>query len=118
MAFDKQKRRLKIKKRIRKNIFGTPEMPRMSVYRSNKHISVQIIDDVNSQTLVAASSRDKELVEAKGNKSEVATAVGERIAKLAVEKGIGNIVFDRNGFLYHGRVKALAVGARKGGLKF
>lgn len=118
MAFDKQKRRLKIKKRIRKNIFGTPEMPRMSVYRSNKHISVQIIDDVNSQTLVAASSKDKELAEAKGNKSEIATIVGDRIAKLAVEKGINTIVFDRNGFLYHGRVKALADGARKGGLKF
>jgi large subunit ribosomal protein L18 len=118
MAFDKQKRRLKIKKSIRKKMFGTPDMPRMSVYRSNKHISVQIIDDINGQTLVAASSTDKELAEAKGNKSEIATVVGERIAKVAVEKGIEKIVFDRNGFLYHGRVKALAEGARKGGLKF
>ncbi len=118
MAFDKQKRRLKIKKRIRKNIFGTPEMPRMSVYRSNKHISVQIIDDVNNQTLAAASSRNKDLAEAKGNKSEIAANVGELIAKRAGEKGINKIVFDRNGYLYHGRVKSLAEGARKGGLKF
>ncbi|ALO16678.1 50S ribosomal protein L18 [Salinivirga cyanobacteriivorans] len=118
MAFDKQKRRLKIKKRIRKNIFGTPEMPRLSVYRSNKHISVQIIDDVNNKTLVAASSRNKELAEAKGNKSEIATSVGELIAKRALDKGVNQIVFDRNGYLYHGRVKSLAEGARKGGLKF
>ena len=118
MAFDKQKRRFKIKKRIRKKIFGTPEMPRLSVYRSNKHISVQIIDDVNNKTLVAASSRNKELAEAKGNKSEIATSVGELIAKRALDKGVNKIVFDRNGYLYHGRVKSLAEGARKGGLKF
>ncbi len=118
MAFDKQKRRLKIKKRIRKSIFGNPEMPRLSVYRSNKHISVQIIDDVNNKTLAAASSRNKELAEAKGNKSEIATSVGELVAKRAIDKGINQIVFDRNGYLYHGRVKSLAEGARKGGLKF
>jgi len=118
MAFDKQKRRLKIKKRIRKSVFGTPEMPRMSVYRSNKHISVQIIDDVKNQTLVAASSRNKEIAEATGNKSEIANTVGELIAKRASEKGINKIVFDRSGYLYHGRVKSLAECARKGGLKF
>lgn len=118
MAFDKQKRRLKIKKRIRRNIFGSPKMPRMSVYRSNKHISVQVIDDIQGVTLVSASSNDKEFAELKGTKVELAGAVGELVSKRAAEKGITEIVFDRNGFLYHGRVKALAEGARKGGLKF
>jgi len=118
MAFDKQKRRLKIKKRIRRNIFGNPEVPRMSVYRSNKHINVQVIDDIHGTTLVAASSNEKELAEFKGTKVELAAAVGELVSKRAAEKGITKIVFDRNGFLYHGRVKAVAEGARKGGLKF
>ncbi|MGD9992920.1 MAG: 50S ribosomal protein L18 [Salinivirgaceae bacterium] len=118
MAFDKKIRRQKIKENIRKKIGGTSEMPRMSVYRSNKQISVQIIDDVAQTTLAAASSLNKEIAEFKGNKTQQADKVGELVARLALEKGITQVVFDRNGYLYHGRVKALAEAARKGGLKF
>ncbi|PKP08081.1 MAG: 50S ribosomal protein L18 [Bacteroidetes bacterium HGW-Bacteroidetes-4] len=118
MAFDKKIRRQKIKENIRKKISGTSEMPRMSVYRSNKQISVQIIDDVAQTTLAAASSLNKEIAEFKGNKTQQADKVGELVARLALEKGITQVVFDRNGYLYHGRVKALAEAARKGGLKF
>lgn len=106
--------------RIRQNLYGTPEKPRLSVYRSNKNISVQIIDDVNGTTLVAASSLDKELkaqIRNGGNK-EAAKQVGEAIAKRALAKGIETVSFDRGGFLYHGRVKELADGARAAGLKF
>lgn len=106
--------------RIRKNLYGTPEQPRMCVYRSNKNISVQIIDDVNGVTLASASTIDKELkasVEYGGNK-EAAKAVGEAVAKRALAKGIETVTFDRGGFLYHGRVKELAEGAREAGLKF
>lgn len=118
MAFDKKIRRQKIKENIRKKMSGTSEMPRMSVYRSNKQISVQIIDDVAKTTLAAASSLNKEIAELKGNKTQQADKVGELVAKQALEKGITQVVFDRNGYLYHGRVKALAEAARKGGLKF
>jgi large subunit ribosomal protein L18 len=118
MAFDKKIRRQKIKENIRKKMSGTSEMPRMSVYRSNKQISVQIIDDVAQTTLAAASSLNKEIAEFKGNKTQQADKVGELVARLALEKGITQVVFDRNGYLYHGRVKALAEAARKGGLKF
>ncbi len=118
MAFDKLIRRQKIKESIRAKITGTASMPRMSVYRSNKQISVQVIDDVAGVTLASASSLNKEIAESKGNKTQIAEKVGEFIAKVAIEKGITNVVFDRNGFLYHGRVKALAEAARKGGLKF
>ncbi|MGE4289556.1 MAG: 50S ribosomal protein L18 [Salinivirgaceae bacterium] len=118
MAFDKKIRRQKIKENIRKKISGTSEMPRMSVYRSNKQISVQLIDDVAQTTLAAASSLNKEIAEFKGNKTQQADKVGELVARLAIEKGITQVVFDRNGYLYHGRVKALAEAARKGGLKF
>lgn len=118
MAFDKKIRRQKIKENIRKKLSGTSEMPRMSVYRSNKQISVQIIDDVAQTTLAAASSLNKEIAEFKGNKTQQADKVGELVARLALEKGITQVVFDRNGYLYHGRVKALAEAARKGGLKF
>lgn len=107
-------------KRVRKNLFGTPEMPRLCVFRSNKNISAQIIDDVNGVTLVSASTLDKELkaqVENGGNK-EAAKKVGEAVAKRALEKGIEVVAFDRGGFLYHGRVKELADGAREAGLKF
>ena len=106
--------------RIRKNVYGTPEKPRLCVFRSNKNISVQIIDDVNGVTLAAASTLDKELkgqIEYGGNK-EAAKKVGEAIAKRALEKGIETVAFDRGGFLYHGRVKELADGAREAGLKF
>jgi large subunit ribosomal protein L18 len=119
MALKKQERRLKIKMRIRKRIHGTPEKPRMSVYRSNKQISVQVIDDVNCVTLASATSRVKEIAEqAKITKTEQARLVGKLAAEKAIEKGITTVVFDRNGYLYHGRVKALADAAREGGLKF
>lgn len=107
-------RRNKIKTRIRGKISGTAERPRMSVFRSNKAIYVQVIDDLAGNTLVAASSKGLE----GGTKVEIAAKVGEEIAKKAVEKGITEVVFDRNGYLYHGRVKSLADAARKGGLKF
>ncbi|MEF9921759.1 MAG: 50S ribosomal protein L18 [Anaerovoracaceae bacterium] len=113
-------RRVKRHERVRKNLYGTPEKPRLCVYRSNKNISVQIIDDVNHSTLAAASSLDKELksvVEYGGNK-DAAKKVGEAIAKRALAKGIETVSFDRGGFLYHGRVKELADGAREAGLKF
>ena len=113
-------KRLKRHARVRKNLVGTPEKPRLCVFRSNKNISCQIIDDVNHTTLAAASSLDKELkaeMEYGGNKA-AARKVGEAIAKRALEKGIEEVAFDRGGFLYHGRVKELAEGAREGGLKF
>lgn len=113
-------RRVKRHERVRQNLYGTPERPRLCVYRSNKNISAQIIDDVNHTTLVAASSLDKELkgqIENGGNK-EAAKKVGEALAKRALAKGIEEVCFDRGGFLYHGRVKELADGAREGGLKF
>ena len=106
-------RRLARHKRVRKDLHGTPERPRLCVFRSNKNISVQIIDDVNGVTLAAASTLDKELkgqIEYGGNK-EAAKKVGEAIAKRALEKGIETVAFDRGGFLYHGRVKELADGA-------
>jgi large subunit ribosomal protein L18 len=118
MAFSKQIRRQKIKESIRSKVFGTEEMPRLSVFRSNKNISVQIINDVTGITLASASSESKEFADFKGNKIEQATKVGELIAKVASEKGLSTVVYDRNGYLYHGRVKALAEAARVGGLKF
>ncbi len=110
----KIQRRLKIKKRIRGRISGTAARPRMSVFRSNKAIYVQLIDDLAGKTLVSASSKGIE----EGTKSEIAAMVGENVAKKALEVGIESVVFDRNGYLFHGRVKSLADGARKGGLKF
>ena len=106
--------------RIRKIVNGTPEQPRMTVFRSNKQIYVQFIDDLAGVTLATASSLDKEVVaEAAGkNKSEVAALVGKLAAQRALEKGISTVAFDRNGYLYHGRVKMLADAAREGGLKF
>ena len=113
-------RRVKRHDRVRKNLNGTPERPRLCVYRSNKNISAQIIDDVNGVTLVSASSLDKDLkaeIGYGGNK-EAARKVGAAVAKKALEKGIEVVCFDRGGFLYHGRVAELAAGAREGGLKF
>lgn len=118
MASFKLERRNKIKASIRRNVSGTAEKPRMSVFRSNKQISVRIIDDVEGVTIASASSMVKEISEVKETKIQKAEKVGEQIAKTALEKGISEVVFDRNGFLYHGRVKALADAARKGGLKF
>ena len=111
----KQERRNKIKARIRGRIAGTAQRPCMSVFRSNKQIYAQLIDDEAGRTLVSASSRGLDIT---GTKSEIAAQVGENVAKKAIEAGITTVVFDRNGFLFHGRVKALADGARKGGLKF
>jgi large subunit ribosomal protein L18 len=109
--------RIKRHERIRKNLSGTPEMPRLNVFRSSKHIYVQIIDDVSGTTLVSASSLDKGF-EGSGSNTEAAKKVGLSVAQKAIEKGIRSVVFDRGGHLYHGRVKALAEGAREGGLEF
>lgn len=111
----KEQRRLKIKKSIRGKISGTPERPRLTVFRSNKQIYAQVIDDTTGKTLAAASSLK---MEEKAVKKELAAKVGELIAKNAQEAGIQAVVFDRNGYLYHGRVQELADAARKGGLKF
>lgn len=112
--FSKIQRRNKIKTRIRGKISGTAERPRMTVFRSNKQIYVQLIDDLAGVTLVSTSSKGIE----EGTKSEIAAKVGENIAKKALEAGITEVVFDRNGYLFHGRVKSLADAARNGGLKF
>lgn len=105
-------------KRVRKNVSGTPELPRLNVYRSNCNIYAQIIDDINGVTLVSASTVDKELKIAAGGNKEAAAKVGEAIAKRAAQKGIEKVVFDRGGYIFHGRVKELADAARANGLKF
>ena len=114
MTTKKVERRIKIKYRIRKSVNGTAERPRLSVFRSNKQIYAQVINDLEGKTLASASSLGMEAMP----KKEQAAKVGEMIAKNAQEAGISQVVFDRNGYLYHGRVKELADGARKGGLKF
>ena len=114
---DTNKARLNRHKRVRGKISSTAECPRLNVFRSTKNIYAQIIDDVKGVTLVAASSLDKEFNGNGGNK-EAARKVGEMIAKRAAEKGISQVVFDRGGYIFHGRVKELAEGAREGGLKF
>ncbi|NPA42952.1 MAG: 50S ribosomal protein L18 [Chlorobi bacterium] len=118
MGLTKVERAKRIRRRIRKKIKGTPERPRLSVFRSNKEIYAQIIDDTAGITLAAASSRDKDIAAKEGTKTEKAAMVGEKIAAIALEKGIDKVVFDRGTHIYHGRIKALAEGARKGGLKF
>lgn len=117
MALSKLERRIRIKRRIRKISNGTATKPRLSVFRSNKEIYAQLIDDNAGVTLAAVSSRDKE-IEVKGTKIEVAAAVGKALSAKAVAAGISSVAFDRNGYLYHGRVKALADAAREAGLKF
>ncbi|MCB9335392.1 MAG: 50S ribosomal protein L18 [Flavobacteriales bacterium] len=117
MALSKSDRRLRIKRRIRKIVKGTVNQPRLSVFRSNKEIYAQVINDETGKTIVAASSTQKD-VKAKGTKTEIAAMVGKAIAEKAVQAGVQNVAFDRNGYLYHGRVKALADAAREGGLKF
>ena len=104
--------------RIRKRIAGTNERPRLNVFRSNTQIYAQLIDDTKGNTIVSASSRIVDIAEVKANKIEKAKLVGSLIAKKAIDAGINQVVFDRNGYLYHGRVKSLADAARKGGLKF
>ena len=115
MAFNKEKRRLRIRRGIRSKVSGTSEKPRLSVFKSNKAIYAQIIDDTTGRTLTAASSSET------GNKGvnvEVSKGVGKKLAEKALASGIERIVFDRNGYIYHGKIKALADGAREGGLKF
>jgi len=111
----KELRRIKIKRRVRKNIFGTTDRPRLTVFRSNKQIYAQVIDDLTGKTLAAASSLG---IQDKVAKKEIAVKVGELIAKKSQEAGVEAVVFDRNGYLYHGRVRELAESARKSGLKF
>jgi large subunit ribosomal protein L18 len=119
MALTKQERRYRIKMRIRKIVSGTAEKPRLSVFRSNKQIYAQLINDQNGATLFAVSSLDKEIsTAAEGNKMQQAALVGKALAEKAKTAGITSVVFDRNGYLYHGRVKQLADAAREGGLKF
>lgn len=120
MAMNKIERRRRIHYRIRKVVNGTAERPRMVVFRSNKQIYVQVIDDIKGNTLVAASSLDKALVEACAGKcgKDVAAVVGKAVAERAIAKGITTVSFDRAGYLYHGRVKSLADAAREGGLIF
>ena len=117
MALTKQERRYRIKKRIRKIVSGTAERPRLCVFRSNKQIYVQLVNDLGGNTLLAVSSLDKEINASEGNKSAKAALVGKALAEKALAAGITSVVFDRNGYLYHGRVKQLADAAREGGLK-
>lgn len=118
MALSKQGRRDRLRFRIRKTVSGTEQRPRLAVFRSNKEIYAQLIDDESGKTLTAASSRDKDIDVSKTNKVEAAKLVGKAIAERAVKAGFDTVSFDRGGYLYHGRVKSLAEGAREGGLKF
>jgi large subunit ribosomal protein L18 len=119
MALTKIERRKRIKMRIRKELYGTKEVPRLTVFRSNKQIYIQIIDDSEGKTLLSVSSTVKEIAEKSGlTKVEQAKLVGKLAAEKSKESGISTVIFDRNGYLYHGRVKALAEAAREGGLKF
>ncbi len=118
MALTKQKRRNRIKMRIRKNLSGTADVPRLTVFRSNKQIYVQLIDDLTGETILSASSNEKDIAGQKTSKIEQAKLVGAAIAGRAKEKGFETVKFDRNGYLYHGRVKSLADAARENGLKF
>lgn len=117
MAISKELRRRKIRYRIRKKIKGTKDLPRLSVFRSNKEIYAQLIDDLTGETLVSANSREASIPK-DGNKVDQAAAVGKLLAEKAKAENIEKIVFDRGGYLYHGRIKALGDGAREGGLKF
>jgi large subunit ribosomal protein L18 len=117
MASKKVEKRAKIKRRIRKNVFGTSTQPRLSVFRSNKEIYAQVIDDVEGKTLASSSSYKNKAANGK-SKSEAAAIVGKELAEKATKAGVDKVVFDRNGYQYHGRVKSLADGAREGGLKF
>ena len=117
MALSKSEKRNRIHLRIRKTISGSAERPRLCVFRSNKEIYAQLIDDLNGKTITAASSRDKDIAK-DASKTEAAKLVGKAIAEKAAKAGVETITFDRGGYLYHGRVKSLAEGAREGGLKF
>ncbi len=119
MAIDKTESRLRRKKRIRKRVSGSPERPRLTVFRSNKHIYAQVIDDSTARSLASVSSLSKAVsAELQGqDKKGKAKAIGNAIAKVCLDKGIKQVVFDRNGYAYHGRVRELAEGAREGGLE-
>ena len=118
MALTKSERRLRIRRRIRKVVTGTAQKPRLSVFRSNKEIYASIVDDTKGVTICAASSLDKSLSKKNGTKTEQANLVGSLIAERAISKGVKKCAFDRNGYLYHGRIKSLADSARESGLKF
>lgn len=118
MVLSKNDRRTRIRYRIRKVVSGTAQRPRLAVFRSNKEIYAQLIDDVSGKTLAAVSSRDKDIDTAKLNKTEAAKVVGKAIAEKALKAGLETVSFDRGGNLYHGRIKSLAEAAREGGLKF
>lgn len=118
MKLSKDLKRQRIHKRIRKSVKGTSNRPRLNVYRSNSHIYCQLIDDVNGHTLFSTSSKDAVLDGFKGTSVETSKEVGKIIGQKAIEAGIQSVVFDRGGYLYHGRVKALADGARESGLQF
>ena len=119
MKNNKTFRRNRIRQRIKKVVSGTSDYPRLSVFRSNKEIYCQLIDDVNGKTIVQTSSRDKSIADLKLKSNiEISFNVGKSVAELALKKGIDKVKFDRGGYLYHGRVKSLADGAREGGLKF
>ena len=119
MALTKLERRTRIKMRIRKKMNGTAETPRLSVYRSNKQIYVQVVDDLKGETLLSACSKEKDIAAQTGiKKTDQAKLVGKLLAEKCKAKGIEKVVFDRNGYKYHGRVKSLADAAREGGLKF
>jgi len=111
-------RRQKIRYRTRKKVAGTPQKPRLSVFRSNSDTYVQLIDDVNGVTLASASTRDKDIAAQAGTKSDKSKLAGTAVARKATELGLSTVVFDRSGYLYHGRIKAVAEGAREGGLQF
>jgi large subunit ribosomal protein L18 len=118
MALTKLEKRTRIRMRIRKKISGTAERPRLAVFRSNKQIYVQVVDDLKGVTLLAVSSKEKELAKTGIKKTEQAKIVGKSLAARCKEKGIESVIFDRSGYRYHGRVKSLADAAREGGLKF
>lgn len=118
MAITKEFRRERIKNRVRKVVSGDDNSPRLTVFRSNKEIYVQLVDDLKGHTLISASSSESDISSKNGTKIEKALLVGKSIAAKALEKGINQVKFDRNGYLYHGRIKSLAEGAREGGLKF
>lgn len=118
MALNKKQRRERIKYKIRKSVNGTASTPRLSVFRSNSAIYAQLVDDKSGKTLLAAGSDDKSIKDSKVTKVEQARLVGKLIAEKASTAGISSVVFDRNGYLYHGRIKSLADGAREAGLKF
>jgi large subunit ribosomal protein L18 len=118
MALSKNDRRQRIRNRIRKIVTGTASQPRLAVFRSSKEIYAQLVDDVSGATISASSSRDKELISTTGSKLDIAALVGKSVAEKALKAGVESITFDRGGYLYHGRVKSLAEGAREAGLKF